>query len=198
MLLSIGFERLQSAMMKKGYPFYTRGDYNLNIVGIRSSDINSNAFNDVLCVLFYWQGAPILLTFDATTDPGVYWRENPMNVNGTAIVVPDHYRGLWQIGMHQNKYDALVQRREICVYRDADCDHQLSANNVTIERGFFGINCHHASFTGTSQCVDKWSAGCQVVADIYDFNVFMALCHKSADLHGNRFSYTLLQEEDLL
>ena len=42
--------------------------------------------------------------------------------------------------------------------------------------------------------VNKWSAGCQVFARSYDFECFMALVKKSADIWGEFFTYTLVDE----
>ena len=196
--MQLAFGRIQTAMIKKGYSFFSTGNYNLNLVGVRSSDTHANTFNDALCVLFYTDGRPHLLTFDATTDPGLYWRMNPENVKGTAIVVPDQYRGLWQIGLHQGTYSALVQRREIAVYRDSNRDGHIDLDGVPVDVGYFGINGHRASPHGTSSHVDKWSAGCQVLADVNEFELLMALCRISARLYGNNFTYTLLEEQDLM
>jgi hypothetical protein len=195
--MQIGFGKLHSAMIRKGYAFFTEGDYNLNLIGIRSRDGNSNRFNDVLCVAFYTAGSHHLFVFDATTDPGLYWRENLANVNGTAIVKPGQYPGLWKLGQHQGKYSALVQNRPITVYRDADRDRELDLNAAT-ETGLFGINCHRASPTGMSREVSRWSAGCQVLASVTDFQILMALCQKASSMYGNGFTYTLLTEQELL
>ena len=64
--------------------------------------------------------------------------------------------------------------------------------------GMFGINIHHASYHGTSTQVNKWSAGCQVIASIDDFNTLMSLANKSKKQYGNSFTYTLLDEQDLV
>ena len=47
------FETIKSAVKKAGYPFFEKGDYNLNLVGIRSDDHTANRFNDAFCILFY-------------------------------------------------------------------------------------------------------------------------------------------------
>gem|GEM_PF-6033206 len=33
--------------------------------------------------------------------------------------------------------------------------------------------------------VDKWSAGCQVIADPVEFDVFMSLCRAASQVWGN-------------
>jgi hypothetical protein len=176
-------------------PIY-KGDYNLNIFGIRSNDTASNAFNDVLGVLFQVAGKWNVLLFDGTTDPGIYYRENPINVDGTAILALGHHPGCWVLGAHKGKYPALVQKAPMRVHRDANQDKELDTD-TTIDEGLFGINLHCASQSIVSMQVDKWSAGCQVTADHLDLNIVVALARKAASLYGNSFSYTLLSEEQL-
>ncbi|WP_020411005.1 hypothetical protein [Hahella ganghwensis] len=192
----LSYRHLQVAVCYQGYRFFDQGDFNLNLVGVRARDRQANTFNDSLYVAFKTGSQTHVFQFPVTTDPGVYWREHPANVSGTAIVKPGQYPGLWALGKHQGKYDALVQRAPVTVYRDNDGNAQLDAQGYT-EKGLFGINCHRATATGTSHQVDRWSAGCQVLADVRDFDVLMAFCRKAAGLYGNRFTYTLLDEEDL-
>ena len=60
----------------------------------------------------------------------------------------------------------------------------------------FGINIHKAG--DASIVVDGWSAGCQVLARKFDFNELMNLVHCAVPIWGNKFTYTLLEEKDLL
>lgn len=184
------------AATRIGYAVFKR-EHDLNLIGIRTKDDTANTFNDWFTVSHLRaNGTWAFYAFQATTDPGLYWRINPINVNGTAIVVPGQYRGLWGRGKHQGKYDALVQVGKIKVYRDANKNAKLEAGKV--EEGLFGINCHRANPDKASAQVDKWSAGCQVLADPDDFAFLLTLCHKQwvAGL-GDRYSYTLLEEADL-
>ena len=183
------------ALKKQDIPFF-KGDYNLNLVGIRSENTDANTFNDVLVVLFTLNNKQHMYCFDMTTDPGVYYRENPINVAGTAVLVPGHYPSCWQVGAHRGKYYALLQTGEMTVYRDDDHDAEIDVDNST-QTGLFGINLHRASDKYTSLQVDKWSAGCQVVADPVDFELLMALVKKSVQIYGDRLSYTLLLEDEL-
>ena len=187
---------LKAAVIKLGFKWFSQGDYNLNIVGVRACDTQANTFNDLLCVAFYVDGQPHVFAFNATTDPGLYYRENPINLNGTAIVKEGQHNGLWQIGLHQGQYSALVQRKPIKVYRDNNRD-QLINIDAPEQRGFFGINCHRANAINTSSQVDKWSAGCQVVADPLDFEQLMILCRQSTKRYSNSFTYTLINENNL-
>ncbi|MFS1525818.1 hypothetical protein ACL7TT_17180 [Microbulbifer sp. 2304DJ12-6] len=190
------YAQLQTAIDRKGYRFFQQGDFNLNLIGIRSADTCANRFNDHLAVAWSFHGTPHCLIFPATTDPGGYWRENPVQVNGTAILVPGQYAGLWQLGLHRGQYRALVQRAPARVYRDNNRDRVLDFDG-SIEGGLFGINCHRASANHTSQQVDRWSAGCQVLANPLDFALLIALCERAAQNWGSQFTYTLLEASDL-
>lgn len=195
--MRVDFDSLRRAVLNKGFLFFERGDYNLNLVGIRNTlEPHANSFNDLFCAAYYLAGVPIISIFDCTTDPGTYYRENPLSVRGTAILPPGQYAGLWRIGQHQGKYEALVQQRPVAVWRDSNRDAQLDFGGEQ-ENGLFGINCHRATAAGTSRQVDKWSAGCQVLASSQDFAVLMSLARLSATHWGNNFTYTLLEDTDL-
>ena len=199
---------------KKGYKlFYGGRGINLNIWGIRSNDRNSNSFNDKICA--FWKNIDThewrLIQFDATTNPGLYWRNNPMNQLGTAILKPGQYEGCWKIGKHKG-YEALVQDKPVVVHRDNNRDNILDIENpnVDIHAGVFGINIHRANSNGKSVQVDRWSAGCQVLQNRrrnhtlygvefqYDWDFFMYLVKYSASFYNEYFTYTLIDETDLL
>ena len=194
-------EVYKNVMQRLGYVFFEKGAYNLNIIGVRSSERVSNKFNDNLVVIYKRSnGDWVADNYRITTDPGLYWLENPTNVNGTAILVPDQYRGVYKIDGHgKSKYEALCQRLgKVRVYRDSNRDEVHDMDSSTIMEGYYGINIHRASkVRDISENVDKWSAGCQVFRSSVDFNEFMSIVNTSAERYGNSFTYTLLNEEDL-
>jgi hypothetical protein len=186
---------LAQAMKAKGYPITLR-EWDLNLVGVRNADRDSNDWNDALAVMWQANGHINTVTMRCTTDPGHYWREHPMNPKGTAQLKPGHYPDLWQLGLHRGRYEALVQRGPCTVYRDNDGDTQLDEQQL--DRGLFGINLHRAADSyDAPESVGRWSAGCQVVPDTGDYTVLMALCKQQARYHGNQFHYTLIEEQDL-
>ncbi|KZN61555.1 hypothetical protein [Pseudoalteromonas luteoviolacea] len=176
-----------------------KGELNLNIIGIRATNTRANTFNDLICVLYQKNDEWHLKQFKATTDAGLYWRKSPMNIDGTAVLVPGQHLGLWTFGFHQGKYKALVQNKPVIVLRDNDKNAELETDEAQAELqlGYFGINCHRASAHTESKQVDKWSAGCQVFANPDDFDEFIELCVHSASSYGNTFSYTLLDQNQL-
>ena len=193
---TITTDMVQSAYERNGYVYFVKGDYNLNIFGIRSNDDTSNAFNDLIGVSFKVDGEWVLKKYSATTDPGTYYRENPMNVNGTAILAPGQHLAAFKIGKHQGKYRALVQNKSLPLYRDNNKNNVLDWNGKT-RNEMAGINIHRATANagGKSVQVDKWSAGCQVIAAYDDFAEFMDIIDKSAAKYGSTFTYTLFTEQ---
>ena len=189
--------RLMDAMAKKGFKVFKTGEYNLNLIGIRASELDTNTFNDVICALFKVNGEFVVFTFDATTDPGGYYLNNPINDLGTAIVKPGQYRGLWKLGEHQGKYKALVQKGPVTLYRDNNKDKKVDEGEEQTTSSA-GINLHRANGSYKSLQVGKWSAGCQVLADPFDFDLLLSLCEKCAQQWGNSFTYTLLTEDEYL
>ncbi len=194
-------KNIKSYFAAKDYKFFDTPDrkLNLNIIGVRRDNQGSNTFDDFLLVMYREEELMINHRWQATTDPGKYWLQNPMNPKGTAVLAPGQYRGTWKLGKHQNNYEALVQRKPVKVYRDNNRDAVINYNNITtlVDEGYFGINIHRSNPYDQSYVVNKWSAGCQVFKKIDDYNKFMELCKESAIIYGNSFTYTLVDEKDL-
>jgi hypothetical protein len=61
----------------------------------------------------------------------------------------------------------------------------------------FGIDSHRANKDMKSVNVNKWSAGCQVIASPVDFAIYLATAKKQKESgHGSKFTYILLEESD--
>ena len=191
----VSIDKVIAAYERNNYKLFVNGDYNLNLFGIRSSDMTSNTFNDLIGVLYQKNNNWVLYKYGATTDPGLYYRENPMNIDGTAILAPGQYSGAFKIGYHKGKYKALVQNKPLLLYRDAN------RNNVLEYIGepswqMAGINLHRANANVTSKLVDRYSAGCCVVANPDDFAELLTVCEKFKSIYGDGFTFTLFTEED--
>jgi len=178
-----------------GHAVFEKGEYNVNIIGIRSRVHQPNSFDDRMCLVFKDEMGWLTHTWACTTEPGRYHLENPGRIEGTAILVPDQYRGAYETGLHRGQYDALVQRRKpVKVYRDNNQDEIIDIDPSTVTEGFQGINIHKAGKSSTQ--VNKWSAGCQVFANEADFEEFMSFCYISRSKWGDSFTYTLIDEPD--
>ena len=205
----------QTIKQMTDYLWFEKGNYNLNIIGIRNSSTGTdvtNKFDDKITLSYktgevkdkngniitpgVWQ----FHSYDCTTDPGTHWVENIMRKSGVAILKPGQYRGSHIIRKHQGRYDALGQDRPVKVYRDNNRDGYYNLYEESVQEGLFGINIHRATkYAGKkSTQVDKWSAGCQVIASNDDWKEFMSICRKSRKAWGNRFTYTLLESDKML
>ena len=196
-------EQIKTAVKAKGYKWFENGNQNLNIVGVRNAEtLNevTNKFDDYITLSYKVDGEWNYHCFDCTTDPGKHWVENIMRKEGVAILKENQYRGSHKIGLHQGKYEALRQQKPVQVYRDNDLDSNYDLLEENIQEGIFGINIHRATkWEGKkSTQIDKWSAGCQVIAANDDFRLFMEICNKAKDVWGNSFTYTLINSNDLV
>jgi hypothetical protein len=192
-------EQIEKAVKGKGYAWFEgTKDYDLNIVGVRNSATGNkvtNLFDDKITVSYKLNGEWQFHEWNATTDPGKKGVMEYHNAAGVARLVEGQYRGSHSIGLHQGKYKALKQAKPVKVYRDPNRD--LTYDETKIAEGIFGINIHRSSATGTSTYVENWSEGCQVFSTVTDFDKFMALCEKASEIHGNSFTYTLIESSDL-
>ena len=196
-------EQIEETMASKGYKYFTGGDYDVNIIGVRNSEKKNrvtNAFDDCITLSYKIEGEWQFHCYKCTTDPGTHWVENLLNPDGVAILKPGQYRGSHKIGLHQGKYEALRQAKPLSVYRDDNTDGVYDCLEEDIEKGIFGINIHRATarIGGKSTRVDKWSAGCQVIASNEDFAVFMKILRQARDVWGNSFTYTLIESKDIV
>ena len=197
-------EQIETAVKAKGYKWFTADNYDVNIVGVRNAETCgkvTNKFDDCVTISYKdKEGNWNFYCFDATTDPGSHYTENQLlNKDGVAILKEGQYRGSHMIGLHQGKYEALRQKKPLKVYRDGNKDDFYDLIEENVHEGIYGINIHRATSRegGKSVQVDKWSAGCQVIAANKDFKLFMEVVNKAAKIWGNSFTYTLINSNDI-
>lgn len=192
-------EQIRSAVKAKGYVWFdSEKDFDVNIVGIRNSAPGrsvTNRFDDWLTISYKECGLWKCHVWPATTDPGTKPVRQFTNPNGVARLVPGQYRGAHTIGLHQGKYEALRQHRSMKVWRDKN--RNMTFDETSIQEGLFGINIHRSNPRTQSEFVEGWSAGCQVFQRVRDFNKFMDIVRKARVIHGNSFTYTLLNSSDI-
>ena len=190
-------DQIETAVKTKGYVWFEGAkDYDVNIVGVRNSATGqtvTNAFDDVITVSFKIDGIWQYKEWANTTDPGKKGVMQFGNKAGVARLVEGQYRGSHTIRLHQGKYEALGQAKNVKVYRDANKDMKYDENKI--DEGVFGINIHKAGADSTY--VENWSEGCQVFKRSADFEEFMAICRKAKAIHGNSFTYTLIESADI-
>ena len=190
-------EQIEETVKSKGYVWFEGAkDFDVNIVGVRNSstgDKVTNVFDDFLTVSYKEGGEWKFKIWPATTDPGTKGVKEFHNAQGVARLVPGQYPGSHHLGLHQGKYEALKQKANVKVYRDANKDMNYDETKIT--EGIYGINIHKAGADSTY--VENWSEGCQVFKKSADFDAFMAICKKAATLGGNSFTYTLIESKDI-
>lgn len=103
----------------------------------------------------------------ATTEPGTYYTNNPLNPRGCARIAFGQYKA-WVQGYHgRQQYPALEQAAPVKVYRDGNADFIRTGD--FLDEGLFGINQHHG---WNCPVIEENSAGClvgQSVAGHQDF-----------------------------
>jgi hypothetical protein len=191
-------EKIEKTVKSKGYVWFEGvKDYDVNIVGVRNSDTDNdvtNLFDDILTISYKVNGLWVYKEWRITTDPGKKGVMEFHNVAGVARLVPGQYRRSHTIGLHQGKYEALRQQNNVKVYRDKNKD--MDYDTDIIQEGVFGINIHKAGVDSTY--VENWSEGCQVFKRSADFDEFMKICKASSKIHGNSFTYTLIESKDIV
>jgi peptidoglycan hydrolase-like protein with peptidoglycan-binding domain len=188
---------IEKGVKSKGYKWFDDKDMLLNIVGVRNSSVGqkvTNAFDDKLTLSYKENGVWQYKEWTNTTDAGKKGVLEYHNASGVARLVEGQYIGSHALGLHQGKYEALRQVKAVKVFRDANKD--MMFDEKTIQEGIFGINIHKAGVDSTF--VENWSEGCQVFKRSKDFEEFMAIVRKSKAVHGNSFTYTLINSNDLV
>ena len=119
---------------------------NFNIIYIEGCDIDArlnddtfNQFNDVRSI---FNSQKCLDCWQATTEPGAWYTDNPMNPNGAFRIAFGYHKDAWEIGLHGNSepHEALVQVEEVLGYRDYNRDGMRTGD--FLDKGLFGINQH--------------------------------------------------------
>ena len=141
--------KTRQILKNKGYKLYEQ-PYRLNIVAYRSKFVRSNRFDDEIHVFYInEQGKWIYHIFEATTDPGQFWLDNPMHPQGTAFLKKGQHEDAYAMGYHRGIYEALVQVQDVTVIRDYDRNGIFKwFENGYEDTGRFGINIHRARDEG--------------------------------------------------
>lgn len=186
--------QLRTAIEERGYPLFQGGAYDLTLIGLRAIPGTTDAWDDMIGAVYLddagvWQSE----LFAATTDPGRPWLAQPSRPDGCAILVPGHYAQCWGQGMHKGQYPALVQRKAMTFARDGNRDGVVDFDSPTRTHEIIGCNLHRASSRQLVANVGLYSAGCQVIRSVDDFERLMQLALLQREHgHGAIYSYSLL------
>lgn len=174
-------EKTVSYMEAEKYEIFRKpGEKNIVYVegkgkdGILNSD-EPNHFNDLRLVFAFNRDGDAVIegSWEATTEPGYYYTDNPMNPNGAARIAFGQYRS-WQVGIHgySDPHEALIQVHPVKVHRDYNRD--MVRTGDAIDSGLFGINQHHG-YNHPINDIHTASAGCLVGRTRQEHSSFMKL-----------------------
>lgn len=189
-------DQTTAALKKAGFVLFSEDDtpYNLNIVGVRTLDPALGSFNDWLCVFFKYLGVWHYYAGRCTTEPGLYYSMTKLlNPEGAAIIKEGQYRAAYKFGLHKGK-PALEQIKPVPVYRDGDRNSVRTLTPSALPAANNKTNIHYANAMTLTPNVGRWSAGCVVIQDWMFYRLLMNLAETGAKLHGNAFTFTLLDE----
>ncbi len=205
-LLNVTYEQIEAVYKKFGFKFFQsdKKDYDINIWGIRSCDLETDVYNDVIGVSWKYKGKINHYTFAATTDPGLFYLKYPMSVNGSALIVHNRqYRGVYMAGKHNpclpTEHEALRQVKPMLYWRDNNRNSYRDIEKGKIYEGIYYTNLHSRSHNKPMlQTIGKTSAGCQVIQNPKDyFNDFIRIRDMAVKNWGPLFTYTLFFERDI-
>lgn len=196
-MIDIRYDQIHAAYWKKEYPWYTK-PYDLNMFGIRHPNAKADKFDDTIGVAYQdATGNPRIFLMAATTDPGLFYLQNPLSPLGCAILKPGYWKGLWKLGQHKG-YNALIQARPCTVIRDANRDGILDFKAGVEETGLFGINFHRFMEGRIIISIQKSGAGCQVaMMDIDQKYVLELVKLQKQYIKSDSVSYALFEESEL-
>lgn len=180
------------AVQAHGFVIFDQ-QFDINIIGCRNPNGEPNKFDDLIYICWRDGENWISHSFQCTTDSGLYWLHNPMRSDGTAILKhPQQMRGAFYLGLHKGKYHCLRQKKPVQVWRDNNKDSIIDYDS---DSSSWGIQIHRASSKRRSTQVDKWSAGCTVLADPVEYEFFMECVKLQLKHHPtwDSFSYTLIE-----
>ena len=144
----------------------------INTDGVPNSD-RLDRWNDVACVISFDKGKPYFAQkpCTATTEPGRYYTDRPMNKKGAFRIAFGQYAA-WKYGRHGSDWhEALVQCGDITGHRDLNKDGIRTGDKTDTGSDFY-VNIHGSYTYGN---VGVSSAGCLVREHRRDHEQFMYL-----------------------
>jgi hypothetical protein len=196
-------------MQSKNYEIFM-GEDKYNIVYVEGLNENGtlnndapNEFNDRRMVIEIANKIPVIVNqWQATTEPGTYYTENPMNSKGAARIAFGQYKA-WQVGTHygggSEPHEALVQVGNITIHRDLNKDFKRTGDNIYTGDDFF-IN-QHWGFDYPVNDISYAGAGCLVGRRREGHREFMAIIKQDKRYQlnsGYTFLTTVIAGDDLM
>lgn len=188
-------QEIKSVMLSAGMKVFS-APFDMTLGGVRTNDNKADTFNDWLFMLYHDASGKLCgIIEQGTTDAGLYFRENPMHIEGTAIIKHGvQHLGAYtymEKGGHRGQ-EAFRQTSPMRYVRDADRNEYLNFDGIE-QFEIFNTNGHDMGTRGVK--VHTWSAGCWgAIERIMDkFYNLAKLQIKHG--HGRKFSYAMLHEK---
>lgn len=191
--------QIADVMRLNGMKVFTK-PFDMTLGGVRTLDNSANTFNDWLFMLYHDSSGKLCgIVEPGTTDAGLYYRNHPMNIEGTAIIASGFQNSA--VYEYQNPpidgkpghkgQEAFRLVKPIQMRRDPDRDNLLEETGELFLANA-ATNGHDMGDVG--QRVDKWSAGCwgSIRTRMDKFYNLAKLQIKHG--HGSRFSFAMLHE----
>ena len=200
--MDLSYAQIKRLYKKKKYKFCTR-TYNLNIFGIRDLCSEKDTFNDFVGVAYEDDLCQKKVDlYPSTTDPGLHYLRNPLNKDGTIIMLEGQYKACYKLGIHGRTglypYKALEQCGSMDYVRDNNKDDKYDIDISKKITGVFKTNLHRCSKWKIVRYIGRYSAGCQVIQDPKHFDELMVTAKRQQSLgFGDKFSYTLFNIKDI-
>jgi hypothetical protein len=203
------------------YPVFS-GIMDPTLFGIRTNQTYTNAFTDVLGVLWMEPtGEKKIITIEGTTKPGLYGEGGILNpkmikgIIGTAVMARGHYSRLWTMvnfeqidtkkGMDKITaksfnpwaYPYLYQIGKCRIYRDGNMDLTIN-KEIEVDSFGDGINYHIMGNDQTPKIyvddnLNTWSLGCQG-APASEFAKIATILARCIPYSGKVVSYSLIEQ----
>lgn len=187
-------QQIHKVMRAKGMKVFST-PYDCTLGWIRTKDKVQNTMNDWIFMSYPTEGGGIVsVVIPGTSDAGLYYRLNPMHVDGTAIIQDGkQYRGAFTYMEKNGHFDqeAFRQTGLLDYYRDDNEDKYLDPINPEYGKNH-STNGHDMG--GNLEYVGKNSAGCWG-----SLNKLMDELYKMARVQvahglGSKFSLATLNE----
>jgi len=173
----------------KNYEILT-GDFEVNVVGIRSYVQQANTFDDFMCVFYVdpnGKTGPLgkkwtYRAWTITTEPGTTALGNGGDL-GTNLIAEGQYIKAYRHRRHRasepkNNYSILGNDYNILIYRDANKDKWAQKDTKFLYVDTPGDNMHASGpYDQAGKPINGWSAGCQVFKDPKDFAEFIYITY---------------------
>ena len=198
-------QRIVAAIERRG-GVVDRGPGEINIWYAEGMNVDGtpnanrpNAFDDIRGVIVFIGGEPkILKTWEATTQPGRRYTNQPLKDDGAFIIALGQQQ-CWQVRMHRNDHLALCQTGgDVTGTRDGNKDFRRDGDKVS--RGPFGIN-QHWGYDQPKDDIGAASAGCLVGRSKAGHREFMKLVQSDPRYLADSdyiFKTTILTAADII